>query len=360
VRSHDTGGSGVLGYTVLRRPRAEQERRPRRRGLRYRYRLTAAMVAVSVPLMAALAVALTASASSGLSKSAERRGESVARAITLRAEDWLAERQATLATIAGSAGGDLANPDIRAEMTNSDESSDDVVLMELVDLSGRVRASSRTGVTIDPAGETWFRTAVAGRPVITSLVGTGSGIRWVIARPVLGAGDRPVGVVVADLNPAVLVRLFDPELDQGGKIVVSDAQHRLIYDTSIGEVADGAALLAAGALQTTVDNLATQQATSTGEPGTARYADRAGRDVIGGYDILDKVADYDVTALNWVVSVEDPAAAVLAPVSDQRRYATLAVVLGALLSIGAALVFGTREARKLRGLADHTSSAGWR
>ena len=358
MRSRDTRGVGVLGYTVLRRPRAEQERRPRRRRLRYRYRLTAAMAAVSVPLMAVLAVALTASAARSLTASAERRGESVARAITLRVEDWLAERQATLATIAGSAGGDLASPDIRAEMADSDESSDDVLLVELADLSGRVLASSRAGVTIDPAGQAWFRTAVAGRPVITSLVGTGGGIRWVIARPVLGAGDRPVGVVVADLDPVVLVRLFDPELDVGGKVVVSDAQHRLIYETSIGEVADGAALLAAGALRTTVDNLATRQAVATGEPGTARYADLHGRDVIGGYDILDQVADYDVTALNWVISVEDPAGAVLAPVSDQRRYATLAVILGALLATGAALVFGTREARKLRGLADQTSSAG--
>ena len=108
MRSHDTRGVGVLGYTVSRRPRAEQERRPPRRGLRYRHRLTAAMVAVSMPLMAALAVALTASAARSLTASAERRAESVARAITLRAEDWLAERQATVATIAAGTLADLA------------------------------------------------------------------------------------------------------------------------------------------------------------------------------------------------------------------------------------------------------------
>ena len=334
----------------MARTGASRWRSPHRR---LEFQLVAAMVAVSLPLAAVLAVLLTASASSGLSKSAERGGESVARAITLRAEDWLAERQATLATIAGSAGGDLASPDIRVEMADSDESSDDVLLMELVDLSGRVLASSRTGVTIDPAGQAWFRTAVAGRPVITSLVGTGGGIRWVIARPVLGAGDRPVGVVVADLNPAVLVRLFDPELDAGGgKVVVSDAQHRLIYDTSIGAVADGAALLAAGALRTTVDNLATRRAVATGEPGTARYADLTGRDVIGGYDILDEVADYDVTALNWVISVEDPASAVLAPVSDQRRRAVVVLALGVLVVAVTSVGLARRTSRPVRRLSE--------
>ena len=41
----------------------------------------------------------------------------------------------------------------------------------------------------------------------------------------------------------------------------------------MGEVADGAAMLAAGVLSTTIDNAATQQASSTGEPGVARFID---------------------------------------------------------------------------------------
>ena len=42
----------------------------------------------------------------------------------------------------------------------------------------------------------------------------------------------------------------------------------------MGEVADDAAMLAAGSLSTTVDNAATQQAFSTGEYGVARFTDR--------------------------------------------------------------------------------------
>jgi methyl-accepting chemotaxis protein len=321
---------------------------PRRLG----FRLVAAMLAVSLPLAAVLAVLLTTSASSSLSEAAERRGESVARAVTLRVEDWLAERQATLEAIAASAGGDLASPEIRGEMVEHDETSDDVLLMEVTDLTGRVLSSSRPGVTIDPAAEAWFRIAAAGRPVISSLTRKGSDIQWIIARPVLGDADRPVGVVVANLNTAALARLLDPELDEGSEVVVSDTQHRLIYDTTMGEVADGAALFAAGALQTTVDNAATRQAASTGEPGVARYADVRGTDVVGGYDILDEVEDHDVTALNWVVSVEHSADTVLAPVRDQRRRAVIILAVGALLVAAASVGLARRTSRPIRRLSE--------
>ena len=319
---------------------------------RLEFQLVAAMVAVSLSLAAVLAVLLTASASSSLGESAERRGMSVARAVTLRLEDWLSERQATLARVAASAEGDLASPAIRRELAEHDWSADDVLLMELTDLTGRVLSSSRQGVTIDPAGAAWFRTAAAGRPVITSLADKGGGIQWLTARPVLGDGDRPVGVVVADLNPAALAHLVNPELDAGSEVVVSDSQHRLIYKSSIGEVADGAALLAAGALHTTVDNTATRQAASTGEPGVARYVDLHGRDVVGGYDILDEVADYDVTGLDWVISVEDPASAVLAPVSDQRRRAVVVLALGALVVAVISIGLARRTSRPIRRLSE--------
>ncbi len=61
---------------------------------------------------------------------------------------------------------------------------------------------------------------------------------------------------------------------------------------------------------------------------------------------------------DWVIVVHEPAADVLAPVTQQRDNAILIVGLAALVAIGAALFIGTREAAKLRGLADQTSVAG--
>ena len=65
-------------------------------------------------------------------------------------------------------------------------------------------------------------------------------------------------------------------------------------------------MLAAGALSTTVDNTATQQAFRTGGYGVARFTDDdEGHEVVGGFDVVD--------SLHWVVLAYDNASTVLAP-----------------------------------------------
>jgi methyl-accepting chemotaxis protein len=327
---------------------------------RLAFRLVAGSLAVSLPLMIALAVLLTTSAASSLSTSAEQKGIAVARAVTLRLEDWLAQRQETLRSIAASTGGDLASTDIQVELVEHESTSRAFTLVELTDLKGRVVVSSRSGASLDPAGAAWFRTAAAGRPVVSSLVRHGDDVQWVAARPVLGPAGRPIGVVVGQLNPAKLATLLDPELDAGSEVVVSDRQGRLIYGSWMDKVADGAALLAAGALRTTVDNAATQQAAQTGEPGTARYTDLTGEKVIGGYDVLDDVGDVDVTDLSWVVAVQDPTSILLAPIETQRHRAILIVVIGGILAGIASVLLAWRTTRPIGGLTQAASrvSAG--
>jgi hypothetical protein len=185
---------------------------------------------------------------------------------------------------------------------------------------------------------------------VTSLVQQGDHIQWIIAQPILGPGGRPQGVVAAALNPTMLASLLNPELDKGTVVVAVDASGHLIYSTAMGKPANDSALLADGVLSTTVANAATRQATTTGQPGTAHFADLNGHQVVGGFDV--------VNGLNWVILAENPASAVLAPVNSQRSRATLIVVLGALIAITAALGLAAREARKLRIIAGDTSRAG--
>ena len=323
--------------------------------MRYRYRLTAAMLLVSLPLMIILAVLLTQHASSSLEQAARGKGVAVARAVTLRLEAWITERKTSMAVVADTVADRQTDPGIAAELVAVDKTNTDFTALEFTDLSGKVLASSRPTFTVVTAGQPWFQTAAAGHPAITSLTRTGgddsgSDIRWSVAQPVIGKSGKPQGVVIGELDPTVLATLLDPELDQGSTVLAVDPQHQLIYDTAMGDVTDSAAMLTAGTLRTTVDNDATRAAQATGEPGNARYTDTAGRDVIGGYDVLD--------GLNWVVLAQEPASTVLASVDTQRRSAFLVVGIGGLLAIGAALAFGTLEAGKLRALADDTASAG--
>ncbi|MCU1658359.1 MAG: methyl-accepting chemotaxis protein, partial [Pseudonocardiales bacterium] len=137
---------------------------------------------------------------------------------------------------------------------------------------------------------------------------------------------------------------------QGSDVVAVDAQHQLVYDTAtMSKATDAAALLSAGALKTTVDNTATQKA-ATGQAGTARITDLQGQPVIGGYDAVND--------LHWTIIAQDHTSTVLAPVNRQRHRAILILTLSALLAICAAMAIGAWEARKLRGLADETASAG--
>jgi len=320
------------------------------RGMRYRYRLVAAMLVVSLPLLIVLAVLLTTKASSSLTAAGQSKGVGVARSVALRMEDWMSERRESMKIVAAQTPKNLSDPAAAALLAHTDKTYGDFSLLELTDLFGRVQASSRAGQSLDVAGQDWLRTAAGGQPVITTLKRQGDRIQWIIAQPVLGANGKPRAVLVGNLDPAVLATLLNPELDGGSTIVAVDGQHKLVYDTTMGKVADDAALLAAGALSTTVSNAATRQAASTGQPGTAEFTDLKGQDVIGGYDVLDN--------LNWTLIAQDPASTVLAPVSSQRNRAILIVILGTLLAIGASFAFGTREARKLRGLADETASAG--
>jgi methyl-accepting chemotaxis protein len=254
-----------------------------------------------------------------------------------------------MSVIATQASGQLNTANTTNLLTGIDKTYGDFNPIEIADLNGKILASSRPGLSIDPTGTDWFRTATSGQPTVTSLVQQGDHLHWIIARPIIGADGRPQGVVAGNLDPAVLADLLNPELDQGSVVVAIDANHQLIYDTAMGKLADDTALLAHGSLHTTVDNAATRQATSTGQPGTARFTDLQGHHVIGGYDVANE--------LHWVILAQDPTSTVLAPVNSQRNRAILIVTLGTLIAIGVSLGLAWRTTRPLRRLTEAARQA---
>ena len=191
---------------------------------RFAFRLVAAMLLVSVPLMVLLAVFLTTSASSSLTASAERKGESIARSVALRMEDWLGERQENVSVLATQASTPMTSEQAAAALANAGKIYHDFDLLELTDLTGKVLASSRSGSVIKAAGQDWFRTAAAGQSTLTSPVREGADIQWIIAQPVLGAGGQPKAVVIGNLKTTVLATLLNPELDKNTSVVAVDAR----------------------------------------------------------------------------------------------------------------------------------------
>ena len=317
-----------------------------RLGGRYRNRMVAGLLIVSLPITIVLAVLLTRKASGSLSSTSGQGAAQLARAVAIHMEDFVSERNENLVLIAHEASADLAAPSVAALATRIDKTYGDYDIIEVTDLAGHVVAASRPDGRFDPSASAWFRTAAAGQAVTASPEEQDGDFSWVLAAPVLDAGGRPAGVVVARLNELLLSELLNPEV-QGAQVVAVDHDHHLIYRTAFGK-ADGPELLAKGALRSTVDNAAVTGALAA-KTGSARFRD-GGRSMVAGYD--------NVAGLGWAIVVERPASQVLGPVrSGERRTAVLLVFVGAAIAVAFALVFSRREARSLIALADQSTAA---
>jgi methyl-accepting chemotaxis protein len=316
---------------------------------RFGVRLVVGMLLVSLPVLVGLALWLTARSSSSLTEASHAKAQSLAHALELRVEDWVSERRSGVAVLAGQAGavGVDDRAAIGALLREVEVGYEDFKVVEVVDLAGEVVASS-SEVSFDPAGSDWFDGLVAGESVLTSPVVVDGRIDWVVAEPVIGAGGRPEGAVIGYLDTTVLAGLLDAELEAETNALVVDSDGVLIYDTEMGEVADDAALLAAGGLASRVDNAALEQAAAGG--GVAQYTDPEGHEVIGGSDVIDD--------LDWTLVAQEHTSHSLQPVHDQRVLARRLVAAGAVVAGLAAWIFARTEARKLASFADETRVAG--
>jgi len=323
---------------MARKPIGRLRKLPRRLGVQ----LAAAMLVVSVPLVIISTVVLTTDSAVSLTAAAENKGVTVATAVGLRLEDWIRERKGDLSVVAASAG-DLDSSVLATRLAKIDEAFGSYTLIEITDVDGKVLSSSRPGVVLDPTGQDWFRSAVAGETVFTPLTLQGDRLHWVLAQPLLADDGSVRAVLIANLDPTALSKLLNRDLGKGVEVVAVDSLHRLIYSTeTMGDATEQSALLAGGMLTTIVDSEPVAQAARTGKPGSARFIDEDGHDAIGGYDIVE--------GLNWVLIVKEDASAVLAPVEQQVQRSILLAAVGVLFAVLASSLMAWSAARPVRKL----------
>jgi methyl-accepting chemotaxis protein len=323
-------------------------------------RLAIGVLAAALPVMVGIAVLLVSRSSESLTAAAESKSASVAQAVSFRLEAWLSERLDDLelavndaAIDGGAAMGENAF-DVISQMDSSpEEGRGDYALIEVTDLTGKVLAASHPQLAIDPTGEPWLKIAASGQDIVVPPAERDGHIDWIIARPVKGADDQPVGVVIAYLQTTKLAELLLPEeedgaLEEGVEIVFVGPDQLLVYETAMGMVASDAELLAAGSLSTTVDNVAVTEALAE-ERGAARYTDEHGQAVVGGFDFVE--------GLNGALLVQIDEDVTLAPVAAQRNRALLLIVVGTVLAIVFAVLFAWRIARPVRALTEATAVA---
>ena len=169
--------------------------------------------------------------------------------------------------------------------------------------------------------------------------------------PIVGSDSKPQGVVVGDLNVAVLGRLLNPYgldvstvADQ--EIHLINAQHLLLYSSDWGVFKDGTHSVPQGALTLPAEGAIFDQATKVG-PGAAQIVDYRNHSVFAGYE--------PIPTLGWVVIASIDTASALAPVHEQELRTSLLQALSTLLLIGFAIVLAILTTRPIVALARATT-----
>ena len=109
---------------------------------RFSVRLLAGMLAVSLPIMVGLALLLTTRSSDSLTEASHDKTASLARAVAVRIDDWVHEREDAMSVLADQAADVLDSPEAENLLTGVESNDDDYKLVVLADTRGRVLAAS--------------------------------------------------------------------------------------------------------------------------------------------------------------------------------------------------------------------------
>jgi methyl-accepting chemotaxis protein len=319
----------------------------------YSIRIVAGLLLVSIPLSILLGFVMSQwSAQTSINQS-KARAEATAESAAVRILDWVEERKAETRHIARDYTGRVSQPDLSASLRATMGSHTAFESLQIIDRSGAVVAVSRPGVVLSatPTGAP-FATSLSVETFGPVEVGkAGDAINWIMTAPILGADEQPQGVIVADLNVAVLGKLLSPyglgAATNDQEVHVVNAQHLLLYSSTWGVVDDETSELAKGALQIKADGAIFELAMSTG-PGAAQIVDYRNRDVLAGYEPMP--------TLGWVVIASIETATALAPVHEQEFRTSMLQALSTVLLIVFAIVLAVFTARPIVALSRAAAS----
>jgi methyl-accepting chemotaxis protein len=316
-------------------------------------RLLAGFLIVSVPGIVILGVVLSRQASAALTNEASTHSINVSRAATSKLEAFFSARNADLGNIAQLLSGNTSDPRLAQRISGviRPDSGDVYDVVEVTDPSGRVTAASSAQLAVDVSGQPWLSAATQGY-VLTQPRVEQERVIWLAAAPIHAPDGRLQGLVVANVK---LVKLSDLvvelELEQGTSSVLQlvNADHQLLYSSTMGKVAEAAEMLAKGTLKTRVDTEPVALALK-GATGGLRYQDASGQDFLAGYDIVQPVG--------WALVVQQAAAEALQPVSDQNRIAVLVAFAAALAALAVGFIFARFIVRPIAALSSAADRLG--
>ena len=313
----------------------------------YSLRAVAGLLLVSVPVSIVLGFVMANWSSQTSIDSAKARAEATAESAAVRINDFVAERRAQLRSVAQNSF-KVTKPALSAHLLASFQAQSSFDAMQIYDLNEKAIASTEPGLTLSPTPSgSSFANSLSVETIGPVVIRGATDLDWIMTAPIVGSDSKPVGVVVGDLNVAVLGRLLNPYgldvstvADQ--EIHLINAQHLLLYSSDWGVIADATEIVPRGALTLPAESAIFDQATKVG-PGAAQIVDYRRRQVLAGYE--------PVPSLDWVVVASIDLASALAPVHQQEIRTSLLQALSTILLIGFAIVLAILTTRPIVALA---------
>jgi methyl-accepting chemotaxis protein len=310
--------------------------------------MVAGLLLVSVPVTIVLGFFMASWSAQTSIDSAKARAEATAESAAVRINDFVAERRAQLRAVAQNSVDKLANKDLASSMDAYFKGQSTFDGLQIYDVNGKSLAviPTDTELTPTPTGTSFVNSLsveTLGAVVLHGRVG----VDWIMTAPIVGSDSKPQGVVVGNINVAVLGRLLNPYgLDvstvSDQEVHLINPKHLLLYSSDWGVVKDENSIVPLGALTVRAESAMYEQAIAIG-PGAWETVDYRNHSVFAGYA--------PIAALNWVVVASIDRASALAPVQAQELRTSLLQGLSLLLLIGFAVVLAILTTRPIVALA---------
>jgi len=318
----------------------------------YSIRVVAGLLMVSIPISIVLGIMMANWSSQTAIDQAKAKVQASAESSAVRITDWVLERQAELRQVSSAQAGQLSSPGINAALVASMASHPNFEALQVSDAKGNVVASTRPtiGLSTTPSGAA-FATSLSVETM--GPVGLGqAGLDWLMTAPILGPDEKPQGVMVGDLNVAVLGTLINPygqhnptTRDQETHLV--NKQHLLLYSSEWGVAGNDEGLVTSGSLKTVAEGAIFEQAMKSGA-GAAQITDYRNKQVLAGYE--------PIASLGWVVISSVETSSALQPVYEQEFRTSMLQGLSTLLLIVFAVALAVYTTRPIVDLSRAVAS----
>ena len=208
----------------------------------YSLRAVAGLLLVSVPVSILLGFAMANWSSQTSIDSAKARAEATAESAAVRITDFVAERRAQLRSVAQNSLGNLAKPGLNAHLLASFQAQSSFDGIQIYDRNAKSIAATDPGGDLSPTPSgSSFANSLSVETMGPVVIRAATDLDWIMTAPIVGSDSKPQGVVVGNLNVAVLGRLLNPYgldvstvADQ--EIHLINAQRLLLYSSDWGVI----------------------------------------------------------------------------------------------------------------------------